>query len=349
VNAVEVGTLHPSSLITGRDGGETVLAWGHEVWIFGDTFLTVKNVDGTSFVSNTFATSPSTVPEGGIPLADRLDEAGAPDELLRPTAAEEAYDVAHRMLPDGGCEASPCGGRFATWPSAAVFAPDAGGSALVFYSIVSAAPGAFNFQGIGAGVATWSSFASLPSRPAPALCDGGPPTALFCASDPGYGEGAALVDGSVYTFACTKNGLAFNCQLGRVPYAQATARSAWQFWTGSAWSSDMGSSVTLFNGAPILSFFFDPFIGQWMTVYSEPLSNQVVFRTAPALTGPWSQEGNLFVATYQDGNGGTAYDAVVHPELAEQGGKVQYVTYSRPNGTEFGDEFALVRVTFGAP
>jgi len=111
----------------------------------------------------------------------------------------------------------------------------------------------------------------------------------------------------------------------------------------------MGSSVTLFNGAPILSFFFDPFIGQWMTVYSEPLSNQVVFRTAPALTGPWSQEGNLFVATYQDGNGGTAYDAVVHPELAEQGGKVQYVTYSRPNGTEFGDEFALVRVTFGAP
>ncbi|MHB8420752.1 MAG: hypothetical protein ACYDCL_21980 [Myxococcales bacterium] len=33
-------------------------------------------------------------------------------------------------------------------------------------------------------------------------------------------------------------------------------------------------------------------------------------------------------------------------ELSEQGGRVQYVTYSRSNGTLFGDEFALWRVTF---
>ncbi len=46
------------------------------------------------------------------------------------------------------------------------------------------------------------------------------------------------------------------------------------------------------------------------------------------------------------GSGGMTYDALPHPELAEQGGRVQYVTYSRGNGTLFGSEFALVRVTF---
>jgi len=344
-SASEVGTVASSPLVVGRDGAATIRAWGHEIWLFGDTFLTVPNADGTSFVSNTFATSATAVTDAAITLSDRLDDAGAPDELLRPTSDEEAYDRAHRSQPDGGCAAQPCGGRFATWPTSAVFSPADGGSAIVFYQLIRAAPGDFNFSGIGQGIAAWSGFDALPSRPAPRVCDGGPSTALFCASEPAYGEGAALVDGLVYTFACRQSGLDVPCQLGRVPFARALVRSAWEFWSGTAWSADISNSSVLFNGAPILSFFFDAYVGQWMAVYSKPLSSAVVFRTAPALTGPWSDEGLLFVASTGD-SGATAYDAHVHPELAQQGGRVQYVTYSRPNGTEFGDELALVRVTF---
>ena len=72
-------------------------------------------------------------------------------------------------------------------------------------------------------------------------------------------------------------------------------------------------------------------------MYSKSLSNEVAFRTAPQLTGPWSSEAQLFVADPGDG-GGVVYDAHVHPELSEQGDSVQYVTYSRGNGTVFGDE-----------
>jgi hypothetical protein len=344
-SAVEIGTLQSSKLVVGRDGAATVNVWGHEVWLFGDTFLSVNNVDGTSFVSNTFATSATTVPDAGLVLQDRLDDAGAPDEILEPTSSEEAFDVAHRGLPDGGCKETPCGGRYATWPSAAVFSPDAGGSALVFYQLISAAPGSFNFSGIGQGIGVWSQFSELAARPTPNACDGGPPTALFCASEPAFGEGAALVSGLVYTFACNQNGFDFPCELARVPFDQALDKSAWQFWNGSAWSNELRAATNLFNGAPIMSFFWNDYVQAWMVVYSEPLSNQVAFRTAPALTGPWSGEGTLLTANTGD-SGATAYDAHIHPELAEQGGKVQYVTYSRPNGTEFGDEFALVRVTF---
>jgi hypothetical protein len=347
--AVEIGELHASSLVVGRDGAATVEAFGQEVWLFGDTFLSVQNVQGFNFVSNTFATSAFTDAGGvlSIGLLDRLDGAGAPDELLFPTATELAFDLAHVSFPDGGCSASPCDGRFATWPTAAVFDPNAGdgGAALVFYQLISAAPGSFNFSGIGQGVALWSDFNALPTRPELDLCDGGPTTALFCASEPGYGMAAVLVDGGVFAFACEQSGLSYPCQLASVPFAQALDKGAWQFWDGSAWSSNLTAAQTLFDGAPILSVFFNGYAGQWMVVYSKVFSNQVVFRTAPALTGPWSGEGNLFVADDGDG-GGTAYDTHVHPELAEQGGRIQYLTYSRPNGTLFGDDFALWQVTF---
>jgi hypothetical protein len=298
-----------------------VQVWGNEVWIFA-----------------------IGVSDAGLALLDRLDDAGAPDELLWPTPDELAFDVSHEQLPDGGCDETPCGGRWATWPGATVFNPDDGGSALIFYQMVSAAPGDFNFSTVGEGLAVWTDFASLPTRPSPNVCPN-QPTVLFCADEPGYGEGAAFVDGGVYTFACQQSFLTYACQLARVPFDQALDKTAWQFWDGSEWASSFANSKALFNAGPILSFFWNGYLGQWMVVYSAPLSNDVSYRTAPALTGPWSGEGRLFEANQGDA-GGTTYDAYIHPELSEQGGKVQYVTYSRGNGTAFGSEFALVRVTF---
>src|SRR5262249_32216231 len=152
-----------SSKIVGRDGPSSALAFGHEVWTFGDTFLTVTNDEGTSFVSNTFATSAAQLPDAGtLTLQDRLDDAGAADQLLQPTADEEAYDLAHRSLADGGCEQMPCCGRWATWPGPTLFDPsDArgdGGTALTFYGLVTAAPGNFNFSGVGQSIAVWTDF-----------------------------------------------------------------------------------------------------------------------------------------------------------------------------------------------
>jgi hypothetical protein len=65
-----------------------------------------------------------------------------------------------------------------------------------------------------------------------------------------------------------------------------------------------------------------------------------VARTAPDLTGPWSDEATLYTAPEEH----APYDAVHHAEYEEDGGRVQYVTYSRPTSGWFGSEFALVRV-----
>src|ERR1700679_1808503 len=105
----------------------------------------------------------------------------------------------------------------------------------------------------------------------------------------------------------------------------------------------MSERGTLFSGASTTTVEFNAYLGAYTAVYAETLSNTVVIRTAPALTGPWSDPEILFTANKPEGN---AYDAASHPEYEEQNGKVLYFTCSRSNGQGwFGAEFALVRVT----
>ena len=343
-SAAEVGTLTQSPRIVGRDGPASAVAWGMEVWTFGDTFLSLANDEGTNFVSNTLATSQSALPAadaGSLTLEDRLDDAGAPDQFLQPTADEEAYDLAHRSLPDGGCDQSPCGGRWATWPATTVFDPADGGTALTFYSLITAVPGDFNFSGVGQSIAVWSDFNRFPTRPEPGGCQPSP-TLLFCADEPAFGVFAAEVDGGLFAFGCSRSGLSFPCQLGMVPFPQALQRSAWSYWDGKGWSPELSRAQTLFDGASIGGLFFDTYVGAWLAIYSRPLSNVVVFRTAPSLTGPWSDEGNLFAPDLKGSNGPT-YDARPHPEFSQSGGRILYVTFSRSTGV-FSSEIALVRV-----
>ena len=339
LSAKEVGTVTQSPLITGRDGAESGVIFGQDIWAFGDTFLSVPNAQGMGLVSNTFATCPGLT-DGGLVLTDWLDDAGSPAQLLQPTADEEAYDLAHQLLPDGGCLETPCGARYATWPGALVYQADAG-TGLVFYFLETAAPGDFNFQQLGQSIAVWDSLSSLPTRPTPEQC-GESPTLLFCKDEPGFGAAAVVVGSDLFAFGCVPDGLGFDCELGKVPYLNALEKSAWLFWTGSGWSASLRQAATLFSGASILGVFLDAYLDMWVVVYSSPLSNQVVFRTAPNVTGPWSGEGNLFIANHGNQPGWT-YDALPHPELSEQNGKVFYVTYSRPT-SEFGSEFALVRI-----
>jgi hypothetical protein len=69
----------------------------------------------------------------------------------------------------------------------------------------------------------------------------------------------------------------------------------------------------------------------------------VVIRSAPALIGPWSEPAKLFTADHKSKDGWT-YDALPHPEFAEENGRVQYVTFSRPTGEFLASEVAVVRV-----
>jgi hypothetical protein len=342
VDVREMGTVLQPPLIVGRDGGGSALLWGLSIWLFGDTVSSIPDADGQTWHNNSFSSSSELTASGGIALTERTDAAGAPAYFLAPTADEAAFIAAHQGSP---CQEQPCGARFAAWPGAPLF-DAARNRALVPYGLVWAAPGDFNFYGVGQSFAVWSDFSQLPERPI--VSPGSPhPTLLFSQDEPGFG-GAAAIDGDeLFAFAPIQDGLTFHWLLGKVALDAVFDRTAWSFWDGAQWSTSLTSACPVFDASSIVTVQFNAFVGQWMAVYSAVFSNDVMLRTAPALTGPWSDEMQLFTAD-RAGQGGTSYDATPHAEYAENGGQVLYVSYSRPNGNGlFGSELALEQVTLG--
>ena len=335
-SAAEVSILETSERIEGRDGGVSAVAWDRSIWVYGDTVLTQADARDTNWHHNSFSMTTDLDASDGITgFIEPLDSAGAPLHLIAPSPDEQAFNDAHAGDP---CEESPCGARWAVWPGAPIF-DAARDRALIFYGLIYAEPGPFNFEGVGTSVAIWSDPDGLPERPV-IDPDAEHPDLLFHAGEPGWGAAAAIVDDQLYNFACDgDDGPGHSCRLARVDLDELLDRAAWRYFDGEGWSADMGEVAMLFEGAPILSVAWSEHLGAWLVVYSEPFSSKVRGRTAPELSGPWSQEQTLY-----DAGEDTPYDAVHHPEYDEDGGRVIHVTYSRPTTGWFGTEFPLVRI-----
>src|SRR5262249_42631037 len=141
---------------------------------------------------------------------------------------------------------------------------------------------------------------------------------------------AALVDGdTLYTYACPGGGLSSPCKLARAPFANALDHSAWQYWTGSAWSADVHAAKSVMDGAPIMSVHFSPYLQKFVAYILTPLESALTLRTAPRPEGPWSS-----TLHFADGapalDGNFDYGLIAHPELARNGGRVEYVSYFQP-------------------
>jgi hypothetical protein len=336
-SAVEVGILPQAATIQGRDGGPSGLAWGHSVWTFGDTVLNLSDENGTNWHHNSFSITDDLDASDGIgPFTERTDSVGAPRYFIAPTADEAAFNADHY---GDMCKVTPCGQRWAVWPGAPVW-DDARRRALVFYGLIFAAPGDFNFSQVGQSVAVWDDFSTEPARPSPSP-GADHPTLLFGEKEPDWGNGALIDNGMLYAFACDGDPLGPPCYLAQVAPENVLDRSAWRYWRGDSFVASMDARQALFEGAPSITVAYNQHLQAYAVIYAQPLSNHVVIRTAPALTGPWSEAKLLFEANKP---GGSAYDANWHPEY--DSGRLLYVTFSRGNNMGwFGSELALVRVT----
>lgn len=339
-SAKEVFVLPQSASIAGRDGGLSGLCFGHSVWAFGDTVLTLEDEQGSTWHHNSFSFTDDLIARDGISgFGEPTDSKGAPRYLIAPTEDEAQFNQAHQGDP---CQEMPCGARFAAWPGNPVF-DGQNNRAFIPYGLIYAEPGDFNFKGVGQSIAIWNSFDSMPERPV-IHPDWEHPTLLFKEGEPSYGLGAVISEGQLYSFDCPLDGFSRPCTLARVALDKALDRSAWQFWNGSTWTSDMHDTEVVFDGAPIMTVSYNAYLQRWTVIYSDNLSNDVCIRTAEALTGPWSDELVLFVADRKQGDG-TVYDASPHPEMAEDNGRVLYISHSRPTGTGWFDaELAVWRV-----
>jgi hypothetical protein len=338
--AQDLGAIPTNPDILGRDGGYSALFQGSSVWLYGDTFIAKPNAEDQTLLSDSWSFTTKLNAQNGITgFQERLDSTGEPTMILPLTPAEQAFNQAHNI---NNCQAQPCGGRWALWPSSIVVNP-ADNSALIFYMVVSAQPGAFNFQGIGTSVATWQNLQQQPQRPTlnpPIVADH--PDLLFTQNEPGFGSASFVNDGTLYAYGCDYNN---GCKLGKVAPSSAQDRSAWSFYAGNGnWSAQIGDAISVFNDANILSVSWNAFLQSYLAVYSPPFSQNVVMRTSANPEGPWSSEIVAFVA--MPSTDGNVYDALAHVEYDSNNGQTIYVSYSRSTPAPFSSEVRLVAVEF---
>lgn len=346
-NVTDLGTIPTSPAILGRDGAYSALFQGYSVWLYGDTFLSNSNAEGFGLISDSWSFTTDLNAQDGITgFQERLDSAGAPTMVLVETAEEQAFNAAHNGTP---CAEQPCGARWALWPSSIV-TDTSSSHALVFYMVVYAQPGSFNFQGNGNSVAVWQNFQQLPQRPnfnPPIVANH--PDLMFNENEPNFGTAALISGGTLYVYGCgtPSNGGDKGCRLARVQPGSVQNPSAWSFYAGNnQWSSQVEDAVSVFTGSSIASVSWNSFLGQYVAVYSPPFSQSVMMRTAPNPEGPWSREVVAFVAMQPAQ--GNVYDAHAHSEYDLDGGKTVFVTYSRATGT-FSSQVRLVSIQLQRP
>jgi hypothetical protein len=266
--------------------------------------------------------------------------------LLTNTPAEAAFNAAHSS---SNCQAAPCGARWALWLAAVVVDP-ASGHALAFYQLNFAQPGNFNFHSLGSSVAVWQDFACLPQRPVinpPVVA--AHPDLLFNPNEPAFGSAALIQAGTLYVYGCgipAGSGFDKGCRLGRVDPANVLDRSAWTCYTGSGWSPQISQAQSVFSGDSFLSVEWNSFLSEYVAVYSQPFSNNVLLRSAPNPEGPWSRPTQSFVGMAP--SSGNIYDALAHPEYDLKGGRTIFVSFTRDTPAPFTSEVRLVAVKLAA-
>jgi hypothetical protein len=156
--------------------------------------------------------------------------------------------------------------------------------------------------------------------------------------DHAFGMGAFYdpADRVLYVFGCRetdfeRTGRFATCAVGRTPIHRIAQLADYRYFHDQeGWIADPNRATELFTDvAGELSVSWNSYLGSYLMVYSETLMSNVVLRTAPALTGPWSEPVEVFRCSDQRLDPGFGcYAGKEHPEWAEGDGQVIYLTYA---------------------
>lgn len=359
VSANAMGTVTQNSHVIGRDGNWSAVINGKSYWSFNDTSMNVANAEGENFISNTRAWTDNLNASNGITLDnDYTDAKGMLTEFVPFTADEAAFNAAHGN--GSGCSTTTdtlCGESYAIWPGPIIPVPNSTtGEAYHFYLLIQRGGSITNWNVIGVGIAHEQN--GVITRPILSPGTANPTlmwqTSAGTSTPTAYMNGGMLQGDTVYMTGCDQmNAFGYHmCNMARVPLSSILNLSAWTYYNGNTqqWATDPTQATMLFyGGAAGNTLFFNPALNEYMTVYSETYSNDLVFRVAPAPWGPWSDEQDFFtgLASINSSNAND-YAAQPHPEFQEQNGLVQYVTYIQDDADLgfCGQNIQLVRVTF---
>lgn len=314
----DVGVVGKPANVATRDGGESVLVGGKILWTFGDTFFNPKSVDGVNFRTSTAALAD---PANPLAVTEPLDANGAPYAAFDFTAEELAYNAARDPTQD----------RIGLWFGGLV--PD-GGGALAFYLKLIVKPN-LDYTYLGVGTARFAANATHGTRTDGLLFD-------FTKGEPRF-ERPMLHEGTLYLYG-ELPGRQGQFGVAKAPLAQATVRSAYTFWNGSAWTSNVAQTAAVLTGIPgQMSAAWNPYLGAFLAVNTDVSSQSVIARTAARPEGPWGQRTVLFAQ--QPAASGFGYAGQEHVALRKQNGKVLFVTYYRSLPGFLQGELRAVEVT----
>ncbi len=344
LSVTELGSVAQNPVIEGRDGTWSALVGGRSIWTFGDTVLSVPGESGDGWDNNTLSWTTDLSASDGIGLDhDLLDSTGAPAEFIPYLDWERVYDERHDPQ---HCTADPCGAEFAMWGGPVVNDP-VRHRVLYVYDEIWRVAGQFGWRNVGTGIAVGTPDGTItrpiedPSSPTPTL--------MWGEHETGFAGGSVVVGSTLYSYGCEPGFFVQHCEVARVPLSQALNKSQWRYYAGAGvWSASEADAVAVFDGgAAGNSVFLDPYLGDYVAIYSGVFSNDVYYRVAYQPWGPWSNQALLF--TGRSGWHGTAvYAGMAHPELGEGNGQTEYVTYVHASGL-FQSNLPLVQVVFGLP
>ena len=274
---------------TGADGALSILLPdGRVLWIFSDTFLGFVNNDGSRPPGQSFINNSMIVQDNGA-LVQTLHggTAQSPTSLIIPGDQNAWYWVGDVTVE--------------------------GDQLRVFVmEFIRTGPGIFDFQRVGNAIASFV----LPDLTLEDVV-------------PTHGEnnvmyGAALLEEGGYTYIYGTEDV--NGTEKYLHIARATAGNvlgAWEFYTGTGWSSDPASSARLLRG--VGNGFGVARIGNRFVLFTMdslvPFSAELVMYSSNNPEGPFANRTHVYW-TPESRNGLFTYDAHVHPEFTDAQGRL---------------------------
>ena len=303
--------------LTGADGATSMeLPSGDGLWVFGDTiegpFETIRGLDLASFCSNTAAIVPRQEVSQGIKQFRFLTtlDGKRPRQIIPFAPDEDPAD--HRVW---GIHGACVGPRI-----------------YLFYHRITLLKGVdvfvnFKLDGMGIARADVGEY-QFTRLTAP---DG---TREFWKGDvPTFGVFVERSGDHLYLWGSLATGMYLARtrpetieDLGSYEYLVA-APSLSQPAVKPRWSKRFEPTAMLFDSVPNeMSAAYNRYLKQHVAFHSLHRENKIVMRTAPLVTGPWS-EPQLVYAPDKVKDADLIYATKEHPELAAEGGRILYITF----------------------